>query len=577
MRLSKILLPTLKEVPSEAETISHKLMLRAGLVRKLVTGVYSYLPLGFKVLQKIKTIVRKEMDKIGGQEILMPAIHPLSLWEESGRWDLFSPVMYRLLDYRGEGNTLLGATHEVVITDLVKREIQSYRQLPKLLYQIQTKFRNELRPRFGLIRCREFIMMDAYSFHATQKSLEETYKSVYEAHKRIFDRCGLNYKIVEADSGPFGGGISHEYTVLSDSGEDRILICEACGYAANVEKLETQKDTTTSNEENPPFLPLEKVETPNMKTVEEVSNFLKVKPEKLIKTLVYQNGQEKILVLIRGDDELNEVKLKNYLKSPKWILANEEMIKEVTNTPCGFAGPIGLKGVKIIGDWRIKGIHNAVTGANLENYHLINVNPDRDFKVAEYLDLRKVKEGEPCPKCGDRLILKSGIEIDHIFNLGTTYSKALGANFLNEKGVEKPLLMGCYGIGISRIISAVIEQNYDNDGIIWPFSIAPYEVLILAVNYYDEKVKYVADRLYKELVDLGIEVLLDDRDETPGVKFKDADLIGIPLKVTIGKKGLLENKVEIKLRNSSKVEKEDIKEVKNKILSLISSFVAHDV
>ena len=571
MLFSKILLPTLKEVPAEAETISHKLMLRAGLVRKLVTGVYVYLPLGFKILEKIKKIVRAEMDKIGGQQMMMPAIHPVSLWKESGRWDLFSPVMYRLLDNEGRGNTVLGATHEVIITNLVKREIQSYRQLPQLFYQIQTKFRNELRPRFGLIRCREFIMMDAYSFHSTQKSLEETYSAVYEAHKRIFDRCGLSYKIVEADSGPFGGKISHEYMVLSDSGEDKILICEACGYAANVEKLATQINSTIINEEERSQLPLNEVETPNIKTVEEVSRFLKVKSRDLIKTLVYQNREEKLLVLIRGDDELNEVKLKNYLQSSQWTLADEEVVRNLTNAPCGFAGPVKIKEVKIIADGKIKEMHNAVTGANKENYHLINVNPGRDFTVDEYMDLRIVREGEPCPKCKGKLMLKTGIEIDHIFDLGTTYSQAFGANFLDEKGVEKPLIMGCYGIGISRLISTIIEQNCDEKGIIWPFEIAPYKVLIVALNYYDQNVKSVADKLYIELINSEVEVLLDDREETPGVKFKDADLIGIPIKIVIGKKGLAEGKVEIQERKTNKTEKVNIEEVKNKILLLISS------
>jgi prolyl-tRNA synthetase len=570
MFLSKYLLPTLKEIPRDAETPSHQLMIRSGMIRQLASGIYEWLPLGLRVLHKVENIIREEMDSIGGQELSLPAMQPKELWEESGRWDFYGKELIRLKD-RNSRDFCLGPTHEEVITDLVRREVRSYRELPLLLYQFQTKFRDEIRPRFGVIRAREFYMKDAYSFDATDKDAEVTYNNVFKAYSGIFHRCGLNFRPVEAQTGAIGGTFSHEFMVIADTGEEIMVSCK-CGYAANIEKAECppgKKKLSNTAE----LMKLEEVETKNMKTVEEVGNFLQQKPDKFIKTLVYKTDDgQPIVVLVRGDHEVNESKLKNYLGVNEIFLADEKTIEEVTGAPLGFAGPVGLKGrCRILADYSVEGIVNGVTGANRKDYHFKNVNINRDYSVNEILDLRKVHEGDPCPRCGKTLEFSRGIEVGHTFKLGTKYSKALQATFLDKDGKEKYFVMGCYGIGVSRIVASAIEQSHDEKGIIWPLPIAPFQVLILPVNYEDEKIKAISDRIYRQLEKSGYEVLMDDRDERAGVKFKDADLIGIPIRVTVGEKTLAKDTVEVKLRREKEVREVKPSQVQKVVRELITS------
>lgn len=551
MLLSKYLLPTLKEIPREVEIPSHQLMIRSGVMRQLASGIYEWLPLGLRVLHKVENIVREEMDSIGGQEVSLPAMQPRELWEESGRWDFYGKELIRLKD-RNKRDFCLGPTHEEVITDLVRREVRSYKELPLLLYQFQTKFRDEIRPRFGVIRAREFYMKDAYSFDATDKNAETSYNNVFEAYCRIFQRCGLKFRSVEAQTGAIGGAFSHEFMVIAEAGEEIIVSCK-CGYAANLEKAECLPPPKTEGKRSG-LKKSEEVETKNMKTVEEVGKFLKEKPDKFIKTLVYKIDGECVIVMIRGDHEVNESKVKSYLGVNEIFLADEKTIEEVTGAPLGFAGPVGLKvKCKLLADYSVEGIVNGVTGANKKDYHLKNVNINRDFKADKVVDLRKAKEGDACPKCGKRLEFSRGIEVGHTFKLGTKYSETLRATFLDKDGKEKYFVMGCYGIGVSRIVAAAIEQSHDQHGIIWPLPIAPFQVLILPVNYEHEKTRAISDRIYKQLESAGYEVLMDDRDERAGVKFKDADLIGIPIRVTVGEKTLAKNMVEVKLREEEKV------------------------
>ena len=557
MLLSKYLLPTLKEIPREAETPSHQLMIRSGMMRQLASGIYEWLPLGLRVLQKVEKIVREEMNSIGGQEVSLPAMQPRELWEESGRWDFYGKELIRLKD-RNRRDFCLGPTHEEVITDLVRREVRSYKELPLVFYQFQTKFRDEIRPRFGVIRAREFYMKDAYSFDATDKEAETSYNKVFEAYSRICQRCGLKFRPVEAQTGAIGGTFSHEFMVIADTGEEIIVSCK-CGYAANLEKAECVHPAKIVSSrgkagERSGLKKLEEVQTENMKTVEEVGKFLKEKPDKFIKTLVYKTNGEPVIVMIRGDHEVNESKVKSYLGVNEIFLADEKTIEEVTGAPLGFAGPVGLKAkYKLLADYSVEGIVNGVTGANRKDYHFKNVNINRDYSVDEVLDLRKAKEGDVCPKCGKTLEFSRGIEVGHTFKLGTKYSKSLGATFLDRDGKEKHFVMGCYGIGVSRIVAAAIEQSHDQNGIIWPSPIAPFQVLILPVNYEHEKMRAVSNRIYEELENGGYEVLIDDRDERAGVKFKDADLIGIPIRVTVGEKTLTKNVVEVKLRKGEKI------------------------
>ena len=544
MRYSKYFIPTYKEDPSEAEVISHKLMLRAGMIRKITTGVYAYLPLGLRSIRKVENIVREEMNRAGAIELLMPLFQPAELWKESGRWDLYGKELLRFKDRYGR-DACLGPTHEEVITAIVRNEIHSYKQLPITLYQIHVKFRDEIRPRFGIMRCREFIMKDAYSFDADDKGAEKSYEIMKEAYNRIFRRCGFRFTMVEADTGAIGGSYSHEFMVLADTGEDQIVSCERCGYSANLEKAEVSNLEEYEDEEE---LPMEEVDTPGMKSIEEVSRFLNVSPKRLVKTLICLVDGKPVAALIRGDHELNEIKLRNLFGASEIELADERTVQDITGAPVGFAGPVGLD-IKIVADSSIKGMKNFVTGANKKDKHLINVNIGRDFDVDIFADIRFARPGDRCPRCGSELIFKRGIEVGHIFKLGTKYSKAMNATFTDKDGKEKPFVMGCYGIGIGRCVAAAIEQYHDENGIIFPISISPFEVIVLPVQMNDQEVVQEAEKIYHKLLEAGIDVLIDDRNERAGVKFNDADLIGIPVRITVGKKALRQGMVEMKLRS----------------------------
>jgi prolyl-tRNA synthetase len=551
MRMSKLLAPTLREDPTEAEIVSHKLMLRAGLIRKLSSGVYSYLPLGLRILHNIENIVREEMDKAGALELKFPAILPAELWKETGRWDIYGKELFRIKD-RADREFCLGPTHEEVVTDLVRREVKSYKELPMNLYQIQTKYRDEIRPRFGVMRSREFIMKDAYSFDKDEAGLEKSYQIMYEAYNRIFDRCGLKYKVVHADPGPIGGGFSQEYMVLSPTGEDEIMHCEKCDYAASKEMAEVKR-SEARDQRSDKTPKIEKIKTPNVRTIEELEKFLKVSPERMIKTLLYKVGDKVIAVLVRGDHELNESRLKKILVREDIELADPDTIKRVTGASVGFSGPVGLKGIRIYADKAVTEIEDGVTGANADDNHIVHVQYGRDYKADEVDNLRLAKAGDPCPKCSGKLTVTRGIEVGHIFKLGTKYSSKLKAEFLDVDGKSKPFIMGCYGIGVSRIAGAIIEQNHDDFGIKWPISIAPYKVAVVPVNIKEKAQSEVAEDLYKVLSDAGIDTLFDDREASVGVKLKDIDLIGLPIKVIIGPKGLVDGKLEIKSRADGKM------------------------
>lgn len=564
MKMSNLYLPTLKETPAEAEVPSHQLMLRAGMMRTLTAGIYTYLPLGWRVIRKVEDIVRQAMNESGAQEILMPIIHTAELWKESGRWEKFGPLMIKFQDRKGR-DYCLGPTHEEVITALVRGEIRSYKDLPVNLYQIQTKVRDEIRPRFGVMRGREFIMKDAYSFDRDYEGLDRSYRAMYDAYMKAFTNCGLEVRAVEADTGAMGGSESHEFMVLAEVGEDRIAFCDSCSYAANVEKAVAGEREVSGSEE---MKEMEEVHTPGQKTIEEVSEFLGVDPAKTIKSLALLADGEPVLVLVAGDDQLNEVKLANYLAANELTpVADEDFEKYFSSTP-GFIGPVGLEGIRVLADLRVKDIVNGVAGANKTDYHLINVNPGRDFIVDEYLDLRIVKEGDPCPKCDGKLEIKSGIEVGHIFKLGTKYSESMEATYLDENGKEQFIVMGCYGIGISRLVAAVIEQNHDEKGIIWPKAIAPYQVIILALGD-DEEVVKVTEELYQELTARGVETLLDDRKERPGVKFNDADLIGIPLRITVGARSLKNNTIEARVRRTGEEIQLELENTVDKIIEIL--------
>lgn len=565
MYFSHLLVPTLREVPAEAEIISHQLMVRAGYIRKSSSGVYTYLHLAQKVLQKISGIVREEMNKAGGQEIMLPIIQPAELWLESGRWHVYGKELMRLKD-RHDRDFCLGPTHEEIITDLVRGNVNSYRQLPLRLYQIQNKYRDERRPRFGLLRGREFIMKDLYSFDRDEEGLAESYQKMYDAYTSIFNRCGLKFRPVEADSGAIGGSSSHEFMVLAEAGEAEIVYCPECDYAANTEIAPCLPSANQREEARE----VEKVSTPNMTSVEQVTGFLKVPAEKIIKTLFFQADEEIIAVLVRGDRTVNEIKVQQMHPSLTLELAEPEKIKEVTGGEVGYVGPVALKQqIKIFADEEIRTMANAVCGANEKDYHLLNVQAGRDFQVTQYGDLRIIEPGEPCPKCGAVLERARGIEVGQVFKLGTKYSKALNAKYVDEEGNENLIVMGCYGIGVSRTMAATIEQNNDKDGIIWPMSIAPYQVVVVPVSVTDQSVWQETVKIYEELLDAGVEVVIDDRDERAGVKFKDADLIGYPLRITIGKKALESEQVELKRRG----EKETSFIARNKIIEYITSII----
>ena len=549
MRFSQLLIPTLKETPAEAEVISHQLMLRAGFIRKLSSGIYSYLPLGLASIRKVEQIVREEMNRAGAQELLLPMVQPAELWEESGRWQKYGPELLRFTD-RHERQSCLGPTHEEVITDLVRKNVHSYRRLPLNLYQIQTKFRDEIRPRFGLMRGREFIMKDAYSFDADDKGASLAYEKMNQAYHRIFQRCGLKFRAVEADSGSIGGSFSHEFMVLADTGEDTIVACTKCDYAANMEKARAQESPAP---ENPELKPLEKIETPGKRKVKAVTEFLQISPKELVKTLVYVADGQPVAVLLRGDHEVQEVKLCNLLGVQEVELADDKQVYDFTGVPTGYLGPVGLK-IPLVADLEVMKMVNFTVGANEKNYHSQNVNAGRDFTVEKTADLRMITSEDLCPVCGGPLELTRGIEVGHIFKLGTVYSKALNARFLDAEGNEKPFVMGCYGIGVSRVVAAAIEQNHDKDGMIFPLPIAPVQVILLNLSAKDEKITEAAETLYRELQDAHVEVIFDDRDERPGVKFKDADLLGIPLRLMVGKSFSKEGKIEIRTRKDGKTE-----------------------
>ncbi len=546
MRWSRTYIRTLRQDPADAEVVSHRLMARAGLISKLAAGIYNYLPLGWRSIRKLEEIIRDEMERAGSTELLMPAVQPAELWQESGRWQQYGPELLRIKD-RHDRDFCFGPTHEEVVTDIVRRTTKSYRQLPVNLYQIQTKFRDEIRPRFGLMRGREFIMKDAYSFHDSAEDLDRAYRAMEAAYCRIFERCGLSYTKVEADTGNIGGSESHEFMVLADTGEDAIISC-ACGYGANVEKAVTgELPAPPSWPGEVPAAPQE-VHTPEVTSVEDVARFLSLDPAHFIKTMVFETDQEFVVALIRGDREINEVKLKNVLDCTHLQLASEEKIEKVTGGAMGFSGPVGLEGVRLVADPTVMALEVAATGANRKDFHLVGVVPGRDFSADLVADIDTARAGDPCPRCGAAMEEKRGIEVGHIFKLGTKYSEPMRCTYLDAEGRELPMIMGCYGLGVGRTVAAAVEQNHDDKGIVWPLPLAPYEVVLVLLNADKPEVAEAADALYRELLEAGVEVLYDDRPERPGVKFNDVDLIGFPVRIVVGKRGLENGQVEISLR-----------------------------
>ncbi|OGC10945.1 proline--tRNA ligase [candidate division WOR-1 bacterium RIFOXYA12_FULL_52_29] len=567
MRMSQVVAPTLREDPSEAEVVSHKLMLRGGFIKKLAAGVYTFLPLGYRALRNVIGIIREEMDLSGAQEVCMPTIIPAELWQESGRWPLYGKELFRIKD-RHDREFCLGPTHEEVITDLVRDSIRSYKQLPANLYQIQTKFRDEVRPRFGLMRGREFLMKDAYSFHTSEESLEKEYQNMYQTYCRIFDRMGLKYRVVEADSGLIGGGFSQEFMVLAETGEEEIFHCNKCNYSASRESAGVGKYKAQAKAQAE--AKVTEIHTPNAKTIEELIAFLKISPDQMIKTLIYETEQGAVAALVRGDHAINEPKLKKVLGVEDLRLADQAVIKKVTGAPVGFAGPVGLKGVKIVADHAVELIPLSVSGANKEDFHLINIVYGRDYKADLTGDLRFAVKNDNCPRCGEGIFdVSRGIEVGHIFKLGTKYSDKMRCVYLDEKNQEQVMIMGCYGIGVSRTVAAAIEQNNDKDGMIWPVPLAPFKAAIVPVNAEEPEQKAVAEKIYHELQAKGLDPLLDDRIDRIGVKLKDIDLFGIPFKVIVGPKGLKEGKVEVKQRRTGAMELVPLDQVSEKLVQLI--------
>ena len=566
MRMSKLLVPTLREVPSDAEIMSHKLMMRAGYIRKLSSGIYSYLNLGLRCERKVEKIIREEMDRAGAQEILMPALLPAEAYQASGRWDVFGPSMFKLKD-RYERDFCLGPTHEELFTQTVINEVRSYKEYPMTLYQIQTKYRDEARPRFGVMRSREFVMKDAYSFDRDAAGLDESYKKMYDAYCRIFTRLGLDFTIVDADSGAMGGSGSQEFMVKSPVGEDSIAYCDACNYAANYEKAQCIPEKKEFSEGD---LALEKVETPDVHTIEELVGFFGTEPYVFAKTIIYKADDKYIAAMVRGDREINEVKLKNLVGCVDDLeLAEPFMVRQLTNAEVGFAGPIGLE-IEVIADLEVAEMKNFIIGANDTGYHYKNVNINRDFTPSKIADIRVISDGDKCPVCGQPIKTAQGIEVGHIFKLGTKYSEALGLNYTDESGEAKTVIMGCYGIGVTRCIAAAIEQGYDDNGIVLPVAIAPYQAIVVPVNNKEEEQMKIAEEIYEDLKAQGIEVLLDDRAERAGVKFKDADLIGIPLRIVVGKK-CGEGIVEYKLRTAESAVEKTIDEAKAEAVEYIKN------
>ncbi|SFL72802.1 proline--tRNA ligase [Pelosinus propionicus] len=565
MLVSQLYAPTLRETPAEAEVVSHQLMLRSGMIRKAAGGVYTYMPLALRVLRKIENIVRQEMDAKGSQELLMPIIQPAEMWQETGRWDVYGDEMFRLKD-RHNRNFCLGPTHEEMITTLVRSDVRSYRQLPLKLYQIQNKYRDERRPRFGLMRGREFIMKDLYSFDKDEDGLAKSYDQMYEAYTAIFNRCGLTFRAVEADGGAIGGSGTHEFMVIADSGEAAIVYCPSCEYAANVEKAELKCILMPEEE----LKALTIVETPGTKSIDAVTTLLGITADKTIKTLVYNTDKGVVVALVRGDHEVNEIKLQNLVDCLTIELADEKTIVETLGSTPGFIGPIGIKIPMLIADSTVMNQYNAVCGANTLDKHYCNVNAKRDFSPTIIADIRLIQENDPCPHCGLLVKTARGIEVGQVFKLHTKYSKALKATYLDVNGREQPMVMGCYGIGVSRTMAATIEQNNDEYGIIWPAAIAPYQVVVVPISAKDEAQMSLSDSIYKALNASGIEAAFDDRNERPGVKFKDADLIGYPLKVTVGPKTINENLIEVKVRRTGEVLYFDVNNYLEDIKSLLA-------
>ena len=563
MRMSQMLFSTQREVPSEAEAESHILLLKAGMIRRLAAGVYALMPLGFRVFKKIENIIREEMDAAGAQELIMSALLPAEYYQESGRWDVFGTEMIKFKDRNGR-DFCLGPTHEEIFAHVLRQELQSYKSMPKTIYQIQSKYRDERRPRFGMIRSREFVMKDAYSFDVDEKGLDESYRKMYDAYCRIFDRCGLEYVIVHADSGAMGGSGSQEFMVKSDIGDDMVASCLACGYAANAELAACPDPAVKS--ETPETL--EKVYTPNTGTIEELVSFFSYSPEKFAKTLLYLADGKIIAAMVRGDRELNETKLKNVLGCANLDLAGAADVREATGAEIGFAGPIGIKAERIIVDKEVPAMRNFLIGANETDYHFKNVNYGRDFESAEICDIRMIEAGDPCPVCGSETSLVSAIEVGHIFKLGTKYSEAMGCKFLDQNATEKPCIMGSYGIGLNRTMQAIIEKSRDKDGIIWPDSVAPYHAIVIPVSAANDAQTALAEKIYDQLTAAGIETLIDDRDERAGVKFKDADLIGIPYKITAGRRAS-EGIVEFKPRKSGESAEMSADEAVEKIIKAV--------
>ena len=559
MKMSNMLVGTLREVPAEAEIESHKLMLRAGLMRKMAAGIYNYMPLGLKVIENVKNIVREEMNNAGAQEFLASALIPAELWQESGRWDAYGAEMFRLKD-RHNRDFCLGPTHEEVFTDIVRNEIKSYKQLPLNLYQIQTKYRDERRPRFGVMRSREFIMKDGYSFDKDQEGLDLAYEKMRKAYVNIFNRCGLDAKAVAADSGAIGGSGSAEFMVKSEVGEDDVVFCTACDYAANIEKA----PSTPEHAEKEELMEVEKVETPAVKSIEDLAKFFECSPKKIAKTLIFQADDKVVAVVLRGDREANEVKIANAIGEVIELeMASEEAVKEATGAAVGFAGPMGIKVDMLLVDQEVANMYNFIIGANETDMHLKNVNYGRDFEGIVG-DFRNVTIGEKCPECGKEITISRGTEVGHIFKLGTKYSDSMGATFIDEDGKAKPFIMGCYGIGVTRTVASIIEQHNDENGIIWPLEVAPYHVSVIPANVKNEEQATKAEEIYNELRKMGVEALLDDRKERAGVKFKDSELMGIPMRITVGKM-IGEGQVEFKLRNGGEVETLSIEEVYNRV------------
>ena len=564
-RLSRLLAPTLRDDPADAEVVSHKLLVRAGMMRQIARGIYDLLPLGWRAVKRVEATVRREMDRAGAQEMLMPAVIPAELWQESGRWDKYGKALLRLKD-RYERDFCFGPTHEEVVTDLIRREVRSYRDLPKNLYQIQVKFRDEVRPRFGLMRGREFIMKDAYSFHVDAADARREYQVMFDAYTRIFQGCGLTFRAVEADTGDIGGDLSHEFQVLAESGEDAIVSCERCGYAANAEKAEVKTLPAPAATGGA----LERVVTPGKHTVAEVSAFLGVPPERFVKTLIYQGADgATVAVLVRGDHEVSETKLRAALGGEPVALAEESTVERITGAPLGFAGPVGLEG-RVLADHSLRGIRGAISGANRADEHVVNVEHARDFPDARFADLRQARAGDACPRCDGGVVAEHrGIEVGQVFFLGTKYSKPMGATFLGADGQERPIELGCYGIGITRTVAAAIEQHHDAAGIVWPAPLAPYGAHVVPVNVADAALRETAESLSDALEAAGVDTLLDDREERPGVKFKDADLIGLPVRITVGPRALARGCVEVKARTATEATEVPVAEVAGRVAAQV--------